>query len=477
MKSYFIHLNNRLLLPGAIFSFVLFSCVYFNTFYNAETSFAKALKIIEESPIIENEKLPSQATKLLGEAIENSKLVLEKFPDSKYIDDAIFIIARASFLRGEIAIAEKNFKLILLHYPESKYYTLSEIWLAYTHFRIGMVDSAKTELRIIQAKKSMNKEQLFIIHNILAEIAMEVDSLELVYHHYELAAGYASYDSQKTATYGRLVNIAENDGDKKLASNYLEELDIVAPDNIRIASKMQWIIYQRELGEFDKIIVEIENMLNLSEFQAEYIKLELELGKVYMDKGDFSISKDIFLNMVEIYSKKNETAEAYYHLGNITLREDFNLDLTKEYFEKSRTEKSQSKYGKKSKELLNKITRFENLQEVYKDMVKAPYEEIDIDKLESELENYDMNIEVEKSDKIIHDENLIVTEDRNSQFDRFRNTICFSNSLFCFNSFSIKHSFSFKSLLFSRNFSLYSPIKSFREIKTFNKNSFNNYTI
>ena len=116
MKSYFIHLNYRLLLPGAIFSFVLFSCVYFNTFYNAETSFAKALKIIEESPIIENEKLPSQATMVLGESIENSILVLEKFPDSKYIDDAVFIIGRASFLRDEVAVAEKLFIMILDFY-------------------------------------------------------------------------------------------------------------------------------------------------------------------------------------------------------------------------------------------------------------------------------------------------------------------------------------------------------------------------
>ena len=111
---------------------------------------------------------------------------------------------------------------------------------------------------------------------------------------------------------------------------------------------MQWIIYQRELEEFDKIIDEIERLLGLSEFQAEYIKLDLELGKVYMDKRDFSISKDIFSQMVEIYSKKNETAEAYYHLGYMALREDFNLDLSKEYFEKSKSEKSQSKYGKKS---------------------------------------------------------------------------------------------------------------------------------
>ena len=117
---------------------------------------------------------------------------------------------------------------------------------------------------------------------------------------------------------------------------------------------MQWIVYQRELGNYDKIINEIASMLGLSEFASEYMQLELELGKVYMDKGDISIAKDIFSQMVEVYSKKNETAEAYYHLGFMALMDDFNLDLAKEYFEKSKKEKNQSKYGKESKALLIK---------------------------------------------------------------------------------------------------------------------------
>ena len=144
MQRNFTNLNHHYFLLLVLFSFVFISCVYFNTFYNAETSFKKALKIIEESPIIEDGKLPSQAKKLLGEAIENSKLVLKEYPDSKYVDDAIFIIAKASFLRDEVAIAESHFNLLLRDYPESKFYSLSEIWLAYTHFRMGMIDSART---------------------------------------------------------------------------------------------------------------------------------------------------------------------------------------------------------------------------------------------------------------------------------------------------------------------------------------------
>ena len=64
-----------------------FSCAYFNTFYNAETSYKKALRIIEETPILESVAVPEQAKKLLSEAIENSKEVIKKYSESKYIDN------------------------------------------------------------------------------------------------------------------------------------------------------------------------------------------------------------------------------------------------------------------------------------------------------------------------------------------------------------------------------------------------------
>ena len=47
MQSNFNHLKHNIFLPLILFSIVSFSCVYFNTFYNAETSFKKAMKIIE----------------------------------------------------------------------------------------------------------------------------------------------------------------------------------------------------------------------------------------------------------------------------------------------------------------------------------------------------------------------------------------------------------------------------------------------
>ncbi len=377
LKKYF---NKSLILIILFFC----SCAYFNTFYNSEYSYKKAIRIIEESPITENEEIPNQAQTLLGNAIDNGKIVIEKFPDSKYVDDAIFIIAKSAFLRNELSMAERYFKQLNSDFPQSKYFDESFIWLAYTHYKRGMLDSAKYQINNILKNKPNKKSHLYLIYNILGEIALDIDSINICYQNYELAAKYANTSSKKTATYSKLIKISEDYNDFNRTVNYLDKLGKVAPNEIRIDAKLKWITYQRELGNYNLIISEIETLLGLSEFEQEYLKLSLEMGKVYLDIKEFEIAKDIFLNLVDQYTKKDETAEAYYYLGNIAMMQDFNLDMAKEYFKNSKEEKSRSKYGKKSVSLNDKIENYEVLVINYNNSIKLVESEINKEILDDE---------------------------------------------------------------------------------------------
>ena len=56
-----ILLSYRLIKLISLFIFTLFGCVYFNTFYNAETYFKKGMQTIEESAIEDSDEIPSKA--------------------------------------------------------------------------------------------------------------------------------------------------------------------------------------------------------------------------------------------------------------------------------------------------------------------------------------------------------------------------------------------------------------------------------
>ena len=153
---------------------LFFSCVYYNTFYNAEVNFKKAKKIIEQTPSSsnsENEEIPSQAKKLLGQAIENCHIVINSYPNSKYVDDAYFIIGKASFLRKEFFNSEKYLNKLIEFYPNSDYYNEAQIWLVYTYLKMDRLELVKSELEKLETLD--NKEHLFLINNIFAEISMK----------------------------------------------------------------------------------------------------------------------------------------------------------------------------------------------------------------------------------------------------------------------------------------------------------------
>ena len=77
---------------GLVF-FSLMSCVYFNTFYNAENSFKQANEIIDNSSYsYDSNDIPNTAKKLLNESIISSNIVLNEYSDSKYVDDAVYYI-------------------------------------------------------------------------------------------------------------------------------------------------------------------------------------------------------------------------------------------------------------------------------------------------------------------------------------------------------------------------------------------------
>ena len=94
-----------------LFLSIFSSCIYFNTFYNAKESFKQAQHIIDIKDYREIE-LPAQAKTLLDESIINSRVILEKYPDSKYVEEAYYIIAVSMFLKEDYIGSKENLKIL-----------------------------------------------------------------------------------------------------------------------------------------------------------------------------------------------------------------------------------------------------------------------------------------------------------------------------------------------------------------------------
>ena len=102
---------------------------YYNTFYTSEKSFHEALSIIKEDN--DDDEISDQAVLLLNEAIENALIIEERFSETRYLDDAYYILGRSSYLIDRITASNYYFNRLINEFPKSDLYKESFIWIGY----------------------------------------------------------------------------------------------------------------------------------------------------------------------------------------------------------------------------------------------------------------------------------------------------------------------------------------------------------
>ena len=112
--------------------------VYFNTFFNAKKSFNAAEKASSESD------RASAGAREYQAAIEKALKVVERHPNSKYYDDAVFMLGVSYFHTQQFAKAERRFRELLANYPETDFARRSKLYLAKTKLELGDIDDAMT---------------------------------------------------------------------------------------------------------------------------------------------------------------------------------------------------------------------------------------------------------------------------------------------------------------------------------------------
>ena len=99
---------------------------------------------------------------MLEQAISNSLIIEEQFYNTKYLDDAYFILGKSSYLIGRITAANYYFEILCNEFPDSEYFNESSIWMGYIDLKIGNIDKAKNKLELLDFADSKSKYLLYL---------------------------------------------------------------------------------------------------------------------------------------------------------------------------------------------------------------------------------------------------------------------------------------------------------------------------
>ena len=386
--------STKLLILG--FScFYFTSCVYFNTFYNAENSFKQANEIIDNSSFnYENNDIPTSAKKLLNESIISSNIVINEYSDSKYVDDAIYYMGRSYFTLAEYFKSEKYFSELINKYPDSKYFNESKLWLEYTRLKLEPKDVILENLKLIEKiiNPKNDKKLFFLLHNIKGDFFVEKKQYIEAFNEYEKALKHVNLNSKKNMIYSKLSYLSESEKIYEYAANYLDKLELYSNNNDNKNDILRrWIDVKKKMKDYESLIIKIEEKLNSGAFETDKIKDEfkIELAIIYMLNTNYNEAKNLFNEIINNSIQKQRKCESYYWLGYISLFKEFDLDLAQEYFDLVLETMRTSDYSKITKEYLNEIKSYNRILNEY----------------ESE---YDENINNEKGDDRLNSSNQFI---------------------------------------------------------------------
>ena len=124
-----------------------FGCAYYNLFYNAEHAFEEAEQLGEDIDP-RNQPTGAQKTKYRT-CIQKCELVLEEYPDSGHVDDALLLMGKANYRLKDMKsyrLAIQNLDNLLANFPNSEYRAEALYLKALAHLAIGEEQTALDNL-------------------------------------------------------------------------------------------------------------------------------------------------------------------------------------------------------------------------------------------------------------------------------------------------------------------------------------------
>ncbi|HYO45499.1 MAG TPA: tetratricopeptide repeat protein [Gemmatimonadota bacterium] len=160
-------------------------CAYLNTFYNAQQAYDEGVRLSAGS-----DSLPKAALDAFQAAAEKSAIVIERYPDSEYVDDALFLLGESFYQMSRWVDAAASYERYVSRFPESERASAARLGWARSERRIGDHAAAEAALapllgqdaRGLAASDVIYEHALILLATGQRERAMETYSRLLAEH-------------------------------------------------------------------------------------------------------------------------------------------------------------------------------------------------------------------------------------------------------------------------------------------------------
>ena len=379
-----------------VFCFFVFQfsgCAYFNTFYNTQKYFNQGLRELKRYERMSKKiKQPATSSRSAGtssrvprprasstaantyfdQCIEKGSRLLELYPDSKWVDDTLYMLGRSLYYKGEYDGARKKFDELTTLFPECEYVIESYYWWGKTHVEQMSFVSAEEKFNIVlnsEISRDLRNKTILSLAEILylqekysdavdnyRDIVKNIDDDEVrIEAQLKVGSCYLHLEDYENAV--ESFSAARGyDGDKEQV----------------FLANFQYAISKKYVGDNVEAIGVLEELLDDGKNVDHFPEIRIEMADCFRRQDNLEEAISIYQDVVNIYGGTEYSGQANYALGLIYYRDYLDLEKALDSFNQAQSARVQDpEFKKEVKRLIKDITDYNAIQESIKNEEKV----------------------------------------------------------------------------------------------------------
>lgn len=333
-------------------------CVYYNLFYNTKRTYQAA----EQIPLQPDGEVNRVALDGYTQVIEKCTKLINENPDSKYVDDALLLMAKAHYQRREYAEAVDALDRLQSEYPESELLEDAQLYAAKSLLGRGSEADAVDKLKTIITENSRSPhapEILYLLGTNLIKLDRDDEAFAYLK---QLADDYPNTTYRLNADL-EIATVFTESGQYDRALATLEGLGNRKLDEVdSIRYYMALAELRIKMGDYEAALQAItaldEEVLG---HHMRAVQL-LKKSTVYTGLDSISLAIDGYQSVVARYPRSNYSAEASFQLGVIFQENLDSLDVAKTHFDNVPRQFPRSEFAEDAIQRSVSITKLQRLQ-------------------------------------------------------------------------------------------------------------------
>ncbi len=379
---------------GCIFALVALAaggCAYFNTLYNAKKLYSDA----SLSPKARDGATSSGAEDQYDKAIGKCEALIAAYPKSKYVDDAILLIGKCLYQKGEYDDAIVQFAELDTVSRDMEIKAEGRLYAARSYMAKDDIESAVPILKklVDEKREKASDESLFLLGTALVKLGNEdeaVKYLEQLASQYPKSVYRVEADLETAEVYAERKEYA-----KSLAIyERLGPVRLVDRDRIRYLSNLEKL--HVDMGEYAKAAAVFRELTPYVLDPSQKAANMLVAGRAYMGLDSLDVAIDTYKSVAVSYPRSVFSAEAHFRLGEIYQDKLDSLQIAEQQFNEVPGQYAGSPFADEAISRSSAISKLLKLRSSLESGAAVDSAGVEFDLAEIELfqfKNYDKSLE------------------------------------------------------------------------------------